>query len=423
MIGTGSIVDTVLRGCQVPDGRQLVDIAINDGRIDEIATSVARPARTVLDVSGRLVAPAFVDGHVYIDKAFLAEEVSFRPAEFDERALLDAQTAARLPMAMSIEAVERRARRLLRQAVRHGTAAMRGVVDVYPAIGTSRIELFLMLKEEYAPWIDLKILAYPQFGIVRSPGTRDLLRAAIALGVDVLGSAPSFDDDLERHLDIIFDLAQERGVPLHFSLDHDLLGEVPPEHLEVWRVLERARAIGYNGRVTLGHLCALGSMAPREADRVIQAIRGAGFTVLVFASGQLFRLGRSDPNNVRRGLTRVKELLRAGVNVSYASNDIRDAFNPFGNADMLLEGLIVAEAAHLGSDDELLTVFSMGTQNAALALGLSATYGLEVGKQADLVVFDAASVGDALRSQAEKAYVIKRGRIVATNRRDNQIAW
>ena len=137
----------------------------------------------------------------------------------------------------------------------------------------------------------------------------------------------------------------------------------------------------------------------------------------MFASAQLYRQGRDDPKGVRRGLTRVKEFLAAGVNVAYASNDVRDAFNPFGNGDLLLEGLIAAQAAHLGSDDELNTVFEMGTKNAARVLGIDETYGIEVGKRADLVVFDAPSAVEAIRSQSEKTHVIKRGRLVARNQR------
>ena len=407
--------DLVLRGCHLPDGRGPFDITIGKGVISEISDSASLPARSCLEVEGRLVAPAFVDSHIYLDKVFLADEVPFRPEAFDEENLIDAtQTATE---AMTLEAVERRAGRLIHQAIRHGTTAVRGVADVYPEIGTTRVELLMAMKEKYSSWLDLQVLVYPQFGVVRSPGSLDLLKEALTLGADVLGGAPAFDSDRDRHLDLLFDLAQAQGCRLHFSLDMDLLGEQPAENLEVWGVVERAIATGYQGRVSVGHLCALGSMDPREAGRAIEAIHRANLNVLVFASAQLYRLGRSDRKDVRRGLTRVKELLAAGVNVAYASNDIRDAFNPFGNGDLLLEGLILAQAAHFGSDEELATVFEMGTTNAARTLGLGEGYGIEVGKRADLVVFDAPSVAEAFRSQAEKAYVLKGGKVVALNRR------
>ena len=203
----------------------------------------------------------------------------------------------------------------------------------------------------------------------------------------------------------------------------DLLGEIAADHLEVWAVAQRALAAGLTGRITVGHLCALGSMAPRKSDRAIELIRRAGFHVFVFASSQLYRLGRTDPRDARRGLTRIKELLRAGINVAYASNDVRDAFNPFGNGDMLLEGLITAQAGHFGSDDELGTVFDMGTRNAALALGIADCCGIMRGRRADLVVLDAPSVMNAMRSQAEKMYILKRGVVIASNTRVNRAPW
>lgn len=410
-------VDLVLRGGYLPDGRGPFEIAIAEGRISEISSLVRVNARSYVDLGGKLVAPGFVDGHIYADKAFLSDEVkNIRPEAFDEHALLAAQVTGAAD-AMTLDRVEQRARRLLRQAIRHGTTVLRAVVDVYPEIGTSRIELFLGLKEEFARWIDLKIVAFPQFGVVRSPGTFDLLEEALALGADTLGGAPSFDSEYEQHLDLLFDLAHRHSVPVHFSLDHDLTGHSRAENLEVWGVAQRAAAIGYQGRVTVGHLCALDSMEPDEAQRAIDAINRAGLHVMVFASAQLYRQGRPDRKNVRRGLTRIKELLQAGVNVVYASNNVRDAFNPFGNADMLLEGLTVAQASHLASDEELQTIFAMATTNAAHALGLGESYGLEAGKAGDLVVFDAPSVAEALRSQAEKAYVLKHGKVVVLNQR------
>jgi cytosine deaminase len=416
--------DLVLRNCLLPDRQEPVDIIVDGGEISDITAAATRPARTVLDVGGKLVTPAFVDGQIYLDKVFLGERASSGPVAFGEQDLVAATyREASAGNAFSAESICERARRVLRQAVRHGTTAVRGVADVFPEIGTSRVELLLGLKQEFAPYLDLQIFAYPQFGILKSPGTLELLDKALSLGADGIAGVPAFDNDGERHIALLFELAERRGCPLHFSLDMDLPGEITAEGLELWQVAHRALASGLNGRITLGHLCALSTMAPREADRAVELIHRAGFHVLVFASSQLWRLGRTDRAGARRGLTRIKELLAAGVNVAYASNDIRDAFNPFGNADMLLEGLITAQAAQLGRDDELATVFAMGTENAARALGIEHRYGIAPGKRADLVVLDATLVVDAVRSQAEKLYVIKRGEVIASNRRICSAPW
>ena len=256
--------DLVLRHCLLPGSTRAVDLAIQDGVIGAIADSVPQPARASIDVDQRLVAPGFIDAHVYLDKVFLADETHFQPDAFGEHELLNLTKKA--GGAMSLEAVESRARRFLAQVVRHGTTTLRGVADVYPEIGTKRVELFLRLKKEFASRLDLQILAYPQFGVVRSPETLDLLREALRLGADVVGGTPAFDADLDRHLDLLFDLAQSLGRRLHFSLDLDLLGEQPAEQTEVWKVVERTLATGYQGRVSVGHLCALTSMHPKEAE-------------------------------------------------------------------------------------------------------------------------------------------------------------
>ena len=166
--------DLLLQGCRLPDGRGPIDILIDGGAVSEISATTSRPARTVLHVEGKVVAPAFVDAHVYLDKVFLTDVSRLEPAAFGEQSLLDATYGnPDVRGAFTPESLEWRARRFLCQAVRHGTTAVRGVVDVFPEIGTSRIELFLRLKEEFAPYLDLQILAYPQFGIVKSPGTLD----------------------------------------------------------------------------------------------------------------------------------------------------------------------------------------------------------------------------------------------------------
>ena len=199
--------------------------------IREVVDSVSHPTRASIDVERRLVAPAFIDGHVYLDKVFLADEADFQPEAFGEQALLNLTKKA--AAAMSLEAVESRARRFLAQVIRHGTTTLRGVADVYPEVGTKRVELFLRLKEEFAPRLDLQILAYPQFGVVQSPETLDLLGEALVLGADVVGGTPAFDADLARHLDLLFHLAHSHDRRLHFSLDLDLVGEQPAEQTEV----------------------------------------------------------------------------------------------------------------------------------------------------------------------------------------------
>ena len=183
--------------------------------------------------------------------------------------------------------------------------------------------------------------------------------------------------------------------------------------LEVVYTARRAIEYGYQGRVTAGHVCALDSALPDVAAQAIDWIRRAEISVV--SQPDLYRLGRDDTHHVRRGLTRVKQLLAAGVNVTYASNNVRDALRPLGNFDLLEEALILAYGAHMDTVEELDTLLKMSTYNAATALRL-ANYGLDVGCQADLVVLDAPSPSAAIVDQAEKNYVFKAGHLVAASR-------
>jgi cytosine deaminase len=206
------------------------------------------------------------------------------------------------------------------------------------------------------------------------------------------------------------ELAMELDVDLDVHADLGLLEHAVLEDLEVVHLARRVCECGYKGRVAAGHVCALDSALPDVACQAIELIRDAQLSVI--SQPDLFRLGREDQRHVRRGLTRVKQLLAAGVNVCYASNNVRDAFRPLGNFDLLEEGLILAYGAHMDSVVELETLLRMSTDNAAWALRLEG-YGLEPGCWADLVVLEAHSPSAAVVSQAEKAFVFKAGHLVS----------
>jgi hypothetical protein len=141
-------------------------------------------------------------------------------------------------------------------------------------------------------------------------------------------------------------------------------------------------------------------------------IKADNIFIAALPSCNLYLMGRKDKQPIRRGVTRVKDFLKAGVNIAYASDNIRDPFRPYGNADMLEEGLLTAQVLQMGTPSELETVFRMGTYNPAKILGLK-NYGTQVGCKADLVLLEAASPSEALISQATKAYVFKNGKPVA----------
>jgi len=185
------------------------------------------------------------------------------------------------------------------------------------------------------------------------------------------------------------------------------------DDLEVVYIARRAIETGYKGRVAAGHVCALGSALPEVAEQAIELIKAADISII--SQPDLFRLARDETHNVRRGLTRVKELIEAGVNVTYASNNVRDAIRPMENLDPLEEALILSYGVHMDTIEEFNTLMMMSTYNGAKALRLK-DYGLKPGDNADFVVLDSACPSAAIIGQVEKNYVFKAGCLMASNK-------
>jgi cytosine/creatinine deaminase len=361
-----------------------------------------------------LLIPGLVESHVHLDIALMNSwQTPGRAKSFRSPRELNAEVEQRR-RAFTRQDIEQRAGRALELASRHGVTALRAQCHVDPEIGLKHLEALQSVKERYADRVTLQIVAFPQQGLLHNPKTLDLVREAFRCGADVMGAAANLDQgiDFKQHLDAALRLALEMGVDLDVHADLSLPDRVELDDLEVVHLARRTIEYGYQGRVTAGHVCALDSALPEVAQRAIELIRDAEINVV--SQPDLYRLGREDDHHVRRGLTRVKQLLAAGVNVTYASNNVRDAFRPLGNFDLLEEGLILAYGAHLDTVDEFGTLLQMSTYNAARALHL-AGYGLDVGCAADFVVLDAPSPSAAIVNHAEKNYVFKAGQLMAAS--------
>jgi cytosine deaminase len=247
----------------------------------------------------------------------------------------------------------------------------------------------------------------------------ELLRAAVDVGADVVGGRPHGDPvgalDYDRHIADVLEIADGRPVDMSvdalFPADRDELPE--PTGLGVYRLAKAVIERGYGpGGVTAHHVLALSAVETGEARAVIEQVRAAGMSILTQPTSNLFTEGRTDANLPRRGLTRVKDFLQAGVNMGMGTDNLDDTYLPFANMDLLLEAHVCAVAAHLGNQDERRALLGMVTHGGARALGLEG-YGAKVGDRADLVVLDAFTYDDITTTQPAKAFVIKAGRVVA----------
>jgi cytosine deaminase len=412
------MIDLILRDAVLPDGRTGVDLAVHEGHFLGLDPGVETPARREIHLDGCLVVPGFVDPHLHLDLALMNDQN--RPGRQEPYRSMGGlnQLLETRRKSFTSQEIEQRAGAALELALRHGITAIRAQCHVDPEVGLKHLEALLKVKSKYADRVTLQIVAFPQQGL-RGQAALKLFKEAFRLGADGMGCAPNLDPDpagqvdFRRHIDTALDLAMQMDVDLDVHADLGIPQQVGLEDLEVVYLAHRTLETGYVGRVTAGHVCALDSALPPVAEQAIELIRAARISVI--SQPDLYRLGREDRHHVRRGLTRVKELLQAGVNVAFASNNVRDAMRPLGNLNPLEEALILAYGAHMDTVEDLETLLHMCTDRAANAIGLK-NYGLEPGCQADLVVLEASTPSAAVVGQVEKRYVFKAGRLVSANR-------
>jgi cytosine/creatinine deaminase len=417
------MIDLLLRNATLSDGQTGVSLAVDRGRWVDLGQNLNAPARDEIDLEGCLAVPGFVEPHLHLDIALMNSAV--RPGRVEPFLSVGGLNAAleRRRAGFTAQDIEDRAGAAIKLAVRHGITAIRAQCHVDAQVGLRHLEALLRVKEKFAGQMRLQIVAFPQQGLRGS--NRELFREAFSMGADVMGCAPNLDrdetgqTDFRRHIDTALALAMQLDVDLDVHADLGLPEQIGLDDLEVVYLARRVLETGFDGRrVVAAHVCALDSALPAAAEQAIALVRESQISII--SQPDLYRLGRADQHHVRRGLTRVKQFLRAGVNVALASNNVRDVMRPLGNLNPLEEALVLAYGAHMDTVEELGALLSMCTVNAARAIRLP-EYGLEPGCQADLVVLEASTPSAAVAGQAEKRYVFKMGRLVATNRVINRL--
>ena len=405
--------DLLLRDCRLPDGRA-ADVGCEGGFIAEIGALAGRPSNRTIDCGGRVVTPGLVDAHVHLDKALLSARTPSVEGTLEEAIRVTGEAKADF----TVEDIRARARRLLDLAVGHGTTSMRGHVEVDPIVGLKGLEALLPLQAEYAPAIDLQLCAFAQEGIVKSPGTEELLVQALRGGANLVGGCPYNDSDPRAHIDIVFRLAREFDVDADFHVDFS----DEPCHLDIRYIAEQTIRHGWQGRVAVGHLTEISALPPPEQDAIVAAIRDAGIGVIMLPATDLYLMGRKDQRNVRRGLAPARRLLAAGVPVAAATNNVRNAFTPVGTADPALMGFLIAVGCHMGSRQDLRDALAMLTEHPARILRLD-RYGLAAGRRADLIVWEAQDAEDTVATLAPRRIVVKGGRVSVEHERAVTYPW
>jgi len=410
-------MDTIVRNALLRGKTETVDIGIRDGIIKMIAPSIEARGNIEIDAGGRLVAPTFIDPHIHLDKILISEVVRDNVSGTLTEAI---EIIWEKKRNYTDEEIMDRAGRAIQWAVKNGTTKLRTHVDVDTICGVKPTVAMIKVKEAYEDIADLQIVAFPQEGIIQDPGTKELMEEAMKLGADVVGGMPYNEmtyDDSKEHIDFCFDLA--------IKYDADIDMHVDETDDDTARTLQyyAAKAIktGWIGRCTACHTCALAAYNDYYAAKVIDLVKRAKMNMITNPATNLMLQGRLDKQPIRRGITRVKELIAAGVNVAYGQDCIKDTFYPtFGQADMLEVGQLLAHAAQMSMPSEVELVFDMPTINSAKVLRVS-DYGIREGKSADFNIIDAPNVQEALRTRADRLYVFRKGKVIAKTRTHSEI--
>ena len=370
------------------------DLAVRDGRFVDPAALDADAPRT--DLGGLAVLPAFVEGHIHLDKSFVGD--AWRPHRPVEslRERLDVEKR----LLAEAAPVTERARALLGRAHGFGTIAMRSHVDVDASVGLDNLHAVATACESWKDRVDVELVAFPQAGILSSPGTAELLDAAMREGASVVGGLDptAFDGDADAHLDVVFGIAERHGAGIDIHLHEPGAGGI--EQIE--RIAARAAAAGMHGAVAISHAYALGDVSRDEARRVAGTLARAGVSIMTNAPGS-------------RAFPPVDVLREEGVLVFAGNDNIRDAWWPFGDGDLLERAMLVAYRSGFDTDEALLTALSMVTVDAARALGREAP-GLREGDEASFVIVDAPNPCAAVAAPPADRVLVQRGELVPAAR-------
>jgi cytosine deaminase len=401
------MLDLVVRNAVLPDGRDGMTIGCENGRIVSLTRDVVAEAQRIIDAQGCLVSPPFVDAHFHMDSALTYG----RPRVNRSGTLLEGiELWGQLKPSLTHDEICERALELCRWAVARGTLAIRSHVDVCdPTLRA--VKALLEVRELVRREIDLQLVAFPQDGFLRSPVAETTLPAALDLGIDVVGGIPHFERtmaDGAASVERLCRIAADRGllVDMHCDESDDPLSR------QVEVLAREAIRHGLEGRIVGSHLTAMHSMDNYYVSKLIPLMREAEMTAVANPLINITLQGRHDSYPKRRGMTRIKELLEAGVNVACGHDCVMDPWYPLGSHDMLDVAHMGLHVGQMTGALEMRAMFDCVTVNAARALHLDG-YGLEPGCWADMVLLQAHSAVDAIRLRPPRLAVIRRGRVIA----------
>ncbi|AGI66469.1 cytosine deaminase CodA [Octadecabacter antarcticus 307] len=404
--------DLIVKGGTLPDG-QMTDIGITGGKITAIDQLGNAQAGQIIEASGDLVSPPFVDPHFHMDAT-----LSYGLPRINASGMLLEGIGlwGELKKVMTQEDVVERALKYCDWAASMGVLAIRSHVDTCDdrLLG---VEALIEVRDRVKDYIDLQLVAFPQDGFYRDPTARENTIRALDMGVDVVGGIPHFERtmaDGAASVRELCEIAAARGLPVDMHCDES--DDPTSRHIET--LAFETQRLGLQGRVAGSHLTSMHSMGNYYVSKLLPLIAEADINVIPNPLINIVLQGRHDTYPKRRGLTRVKEMLAMGINVGWGQDCVLDPWYSLGTADMLDVAFMGLHVAQMTSPKDMRTCFDMVTMNNARTMGLT-DYGLYVGAKASLVILDAGDPVEALRLRATRLYVISNGRVISQTPRAN----
>jgi cytosine deaminase len=401
------MVDLIVRHARLLDGR-LLDIAAEGGRFTRIGSSLDLDAASVIDAEGRLVTAPLVDCHLHLDASLTAG----RPRFNESGTLIEGiEVWGELKPTLTEQDVFDRASEIVRWSAAQGTLWIRAHADV-SGENDAMVRGLLRVRDELADLCTIQVTAFPQDGLYANEGDERRLEDAIRLGVDCVGGIPHYEPTAElglREVHRVFELAKahNRRIDIHC----DETDDPSSRYLEV--MADNTVKSGLAGRVTASHCTAMGSYEPYYSSKLRGFLRRSGINIVVNPYANSLIQGRLDPYPKRRGFAQLKELLADHVNVSLGNDVIIDPWYPMGRADLIDAAHLALHFTYMSGREEITEMLRVATERGARTLGVEDDYGIEEGKPADCVIFDATTPIDVISLRATRRYVVRRGRVIA----------
>lgn len=401
------MLDLLITNATLPDGRTNATVAVQDGKIVDVAPGLKADAHETLDAQGQLLTPPFVDAHFHMDAT-----LSYGLPRVNQSGTLLEGIAlwGELKPLLTQEALVNRAMQYCDWAVGKGLLAIRTHVDVCDS-RLLAVDALLEVKKRVAPYIDLQLVAFPQDGVLRAPGAIDNLKRALDKGVDVVGGIPHFERTFEQgalSVKLLCEIAAERGllVDMHCDESDDPLSR----HVET--LAYEAQRLGLQGRIVGSHLTSMHSMDNYYVSKLLPLMKEATLGVIANPLINITLQGRHDTYPKRRGMTRVPEQLAHGLTVAFGQDCVMDPWYSLGSGDMLEVAHMGLHVAQMTSQSAMRQCFDAVTVNPARLMHLKG-YGIEMGCNADFVLLQARDPVEALRLRATRLKVFKRGKVIA----------